>query len=70
MMDIIDSAHNLEMSDDGIWICPESNDVSYPEDGHARNFLVEDKSFWFRYRNECIVAAVKNFYPKGAILDI
>jgi len=45
--------------------------VSYPADGHAGCFQVEDGSFWFRHRNDCIAAMVKrNPPPPGAFLDI
>jgi len=44
--------------------------VSYPTDGNALCFQVEDNSFWFRHRNRCITAVVGQFPPGGAILDI
>jgi SAM-dependent methyltransferase len=44
--------------------------ISYPADGNAVCFLVEDDSFWFRHRNRCIVEAVTQFPPSGQILDI
>jgi len=44
--------------------------ISYPADGNAICFQVEDNSFWFRHRNRCIVEAVTQFPPSGHILDI
>ena len=44
--------------------------VSYPADGNAVCFQVEDESFWFKHRNRCIVESVKQFSPNGQILDI
>lgn len=44
--------------------------VSYPADGNAVCFQLEDGSFWFRHRNRCIAAAVAQFPPAGYILDI
>jgi SAM-dependent methyltransferase len=44
--------------------------VSYPADGNAVCFQVEDDSFWFKHRNRCIVEAVTQFPPSGHILDI
>jgi len=44
--------------------------VSYPADGNAVCFQLEDDSFWFRHRNRCITAVVGQFPPAGAILDI
>jgi len=44
--------------------------VSYPADGNASCFQLEDESFWFRHRNRCLMAAAKQFPPDGYILDI
>jgi SAM-dependent methyltransferase len=46
--------------------------VSYPLDGNQACFQIEESSFWFRHRNACIAAAVKNFPPRegGPIFDI
>ena len=32
--------------------------------------MLEDESFWFRHRNNCIVAAVGQYPPAGCILDV
>ena len=69
-MSIIDCAHNLTRGQDGIFRAPSSCSVSYPEDGHAICFQLEDRSFWFQHRNECIAAAVKRFSPDGPILEV
>jgi len=44
--------------------------VSYPADGHETCLGVEDGSFWFRHRNDCIAALVARHRPPGFILDI
>ena len=44
--------------------------TSYPEDGHATCFQVEDDSFWFRHRNECISTLVARFGVPGTFVDI
>src|SRR5437667_10420277 len=56
----------------GIWRAGSSTDraLSYPEGANAVCFQVEDGSFWFRHRNDCIAAAVARFPPSGAILDV
>ncbi len=45
-------------------------DISYPSTGNDRCFQLEDKSFWFRHRNNCIMEAVRRYPPEGEILDI
>lgn len=44
--------------------------LSYPEIGHDICFHLEDKSFWFKHRNNCIVEAIQQHPPEGMILDI
>lgn len=50
----------------------ESEAISYPEEGNEACFQIEDHSFWFRHRNDCIRELVRNFPPKetGAIFDV
>ncbi|NIJ52411.1 class I SAM-dependent methyltransferase [Dyadobacter arcticus] len=39
--------------------------VSYPDDGNTVCFEMEDMSFWYQHRNECLVEAMKaNHFPK------
>lgn len=44
--------------------------MSYPEEGNALCFLVEDSSFWFQHRNRCILEALRLFPPPGAFFDV
>ena len=43
----------------------ESEAISYPEEGNEACFEIEDQSFWFRHRNNCIRELVMNFPPRG-----
>lgn len=72
MTEINSISDGLELGKDGIWHSFEKETISYPEDGSDNCFDVEDDSFWFRHRNDCIVSAVKSFPPpgNGAIFDI
>jgi SAM-dependent methyltransferase len=63
-------APNLELSRHGWWSSGHLSEVSYPEDGNALCFLVEDSSFWFEHRNHCILKAVKLFPPSGTFFDV
>ncbi len=54
----------------GIWKARQSASVSYPEDGNAACFRLEEGSFWFNHRNRCIAEAVGQFPPPGFILDV
>jgi SAM-dependent methyltransferase len=62
----------LKLGDDGIWYSQDNENISYPSEGNENCFAVEDGSFWFRHRNNCIASIVKNFPPEdnGTIFDI
>lgn len=63
MLDVSRIAPELRLAADGIWYAAEGSSVSYPPEGNQACFQVEDSSFWFRHRNACIAAAVRNFPP-------
>ena len=44
--------------------------ISYPPGANEIFFSIEERSFWFRHRNECILAAVRRFPPGGELLDV
>lgn len=71
-MDIQDISSSLREDDDGIFRSERQATVSYTEDGHDLCFGIEDDSFWFRHRNDCIAALVGNnpIPAAGAILDL
>jgi SAM-dependent methyltransferase len=70
-MDILAASSSLIAGDDGIFRSVRQASVSYAEDGHDRCFGVEDGSFWFRHRNDCIAAVVGAHPPPGgAVLDL
>ena len=60
----------LERGDDGIWYAPEREPVSYLEEGNEVCFELEEKSFWFQHRADCLTSVVLRFPPSGAIFDI
>lgn len=65
-----DFFRNLTSSADGIWTSAGKDPISYPPGGHSQCFEVEDRSFWFKHRNDCIVTAIRQYPPAGTILDI
>jgi SAM-dependent methyltransferase len=72
MIDIKSISAELKLGDNGIWYSQDNQSISYPSDGNESCFLVEDHSFWFKHRNNCIVSVVKSYPPEdsGAIFDI
>ncbi|TPG11204.1 class I SAM-dependent methyltransferase [Rhodanobacter glycinis] len=69
-MRIDDFSSTLIRNADGIYVASESRNVSYPTEGHTECFQVEDHSFWFRHRNECIGAMISRHSFDGTLLDI
>ncbi len=62
-------AENLELVDD-IWVAKSKTKISYPDEANENCFQIEDNSFWFRHRNNCIIEVVKLFPPKGIFYDV
>jgi len=61
----------LSLGPDGVFVSRlEAGEVHFPEQGHGQLVLLEDGSFWFRHRNRCIVAAVRNHPPRGPLFDV
>lgn len=69
-MNLGEYCQNLTLDADGIWKPAAAAAVSYPEDGNAWCFTVEETSFWFRHRNRVIADAVAAFPPAGPIFDV
>lgn len=61
---------NLCRDSNGIWHGGQSAPLAYPDDGSEKCFHVEDRSFWFKHRNDCILAAVRRFPPSGTMVDV
>ena len=72
MADIRSISTGLKLGEDGIWYSKDSENISYPSDGNEASFAIEENSFWFRHRNNCIVAIVNAFPPNinETIFDI
>jgi len=72
MVDIQSISDELKMGNDGIWYSPETQNIFYPLDGNENCFAIEDGSFWFRHRNNCILSILKSYPPidNGTIFDM
>ena len=70
MVDVQQIASNLTAGDSGIWFGKDRGNVSYPASGHAICLQLEERSFWFRHRNRCILELLHAFPPSGPLLDI
>lgn len=68
-MDISYYASELALYD-GIWFSKTKGQVSYPDSGYDECFELEDASFWFQHRNNCIIELVKKYSDNKLFFDI
>lgn len=53
-----------------IFISPNEDTISYPKEGNQISFNIEDNSFWFKHRNNCIAEVVKKYAPHSTFVDV
>lgn len=70
MLDISKISLNIEVKENGIWFSKTQNLVHYPQEGNKWCYQIENDSFWFKHRNDCIIAIMKHYTPSGPIFDI
>jgi len=54
----------------GIWYSATDHEISYPDHHSNDYFELEDNSFWFRHRCNCIIAVIKKYAPDRCFFDI
>jgi hypothetical protein len=54
----------------GIFYSKEQGKVSYRESGNESCFQIEENSFWFRHRNNCIVGSVMEYCTNSTFFDV
>ncbi len=72
MINIQTITTGLELAENGIWYSGNTEDISYPSDGNEACVSIEENSFWFKHRNNCIISIVNAYPPEQgeAIFDI
>ncbi len=70
MLSLSEIAANLEQGTNGIWSVRKVSKVSYPDEGNASCLAIEDTSFWFRHRNNCILEVIKQLPPATPFFDV
>lgn len=55
---------------DGVWFAKSNSRISYPEDGNDLCAQIEENSFWFNHRNNCIYELMNTFHPSEPFFDI
>jgi 2-polyprenyl-3-methyl-5-hydroxy-6-metoxy-1,4-benzoquinol methylase len=67
--DITHTFQNLELRN-GIWYSKNTSVISFPEEGYDRLFHIEENSFWYKHRNNCIIEIVRHFSRHSVMYDI
>ncbi|KKP37278.1 MAG: Methyltransferase type 12 [Candidatus Peregrinibacteria bacterium GW2011_GWA2_33_10] len=68
-MNLKNIASNIELKN-GIWYQKTHSQISYPDEGNENCFQIEDNSFWFKHRNNCLLEIIKKFPFTGSFFDI
>ncbi len=55
---------------DGVWTSKNAHTIHYPGKRREILFLTEERSFWFRHRNRCILSILEQFQPQGLFIDL
>ncbi len=69
-MDLEAITSNLKQTDTGVWEARDQQAVSYPDEGNAVCYGLEDDSFWFKHRNAAITHLVQTHASGRAFFDI
>jgi len=72
VVDVSELTDGVALGSDGIWRATTESEVSYPASGHSACLGVEEGSFWFNHRNDCIRALLAGFPPTVGkpVLDV
>ena len=69
MMDLKACAPNLSLKN-GIWYSAAVSEINYPSEGNEVCMQLEDSSFWFRHRNNCLYALISKYSNNKPFFDI
>jgi hypothetical protein len=69
MINLTDYSEGL-INKDGIWHAAAASEISYPAAGNEICYQIEENSFWFKHRNNCILTAVKKYNKGQLFFDI
>jgi len=70
MLKITEITKNLNLLEEGIWISKNTSKISYPKEDNINCFKIEEQSFWFKHRNNCLIEILKRFPPQGILFDV
>jgi len=69
-LDLSGRAPNLAPGPDGIWFAAGDVDQGFASDDRTDWVEIEDRSFWYRHRNEVILDTLERFPCRGWLFEI
>lgn len=54
----------------GLWSANQTEEVSYPETGHASLAAIEEESYWFAHRARVLETLLREHQPFGHVFDV
>jgi SAM-dependent methyltransferase len=69
-LDLSARASNLAPGPDGIWFAAGDVDQAFASDDRTDWVEVENRSFWYRHRNEVVLDTLARFPPQGWLFEI
>jgi hypothetical protein len=63
-------AENISLSPEGLWVSQKSSAISYPSEGNDYYLRIEEGSFWFKHRNDCLLKVLQQYPPGGVLFDV
>lgn len=58
------------IKNNNIYFLSERKEISYPKEGNSLSFQIEEKSWWFQFRNKFIASYVTKHAPNKTFWDI
>jgi SAM-dependent methyltransferase len=69
-LDLSSRASNLAPGADGIWFAAGDVDQGFASEDKTDWVEVEDRSFWYRYRNDVVLDTLSRYPPAGWLFEI
>jgi hypothetical protein len=69
-LDLAARASNLVPGAEGLWFATGDVDQAYASEDPTDWVGIEDRSFWYRHRNEVVLDTLQRFPPKGWLFEI
>ena len=70
MKELIASISGNLVFKDQMWFSKSQEAISYPEEANDKFYHIEENSFWFKHRNNCIISVINKYATQKIIFDV